>query len=262
MELAAAVTDSLGDDFYDPALYERAVGPGFRVDEFYREEAAGHGDVLELGCGIGNVLLPIARDGHTVVGIDSSASMLARFHELLAAEPQSVRERVTLVRADLTSFSPPHTVDQVIAPNDVLAHLLDDAALEQSLSRIRAALRRRGRLLLDWTAFDVVRIARIIQLGPVQRLHGDDDLGDGRILRVYETAGFDQASWILTATFRYEEIRAGEVGKTTYRRLRLRPRPLSELLFAIKAAGFTIECVDSARLPPETGKTVVEAFAP
>ena len=46
---------------------------------FYVREAAGvKGAVLELGCGAGRILLPLARAGRTGVGLDSSEQMLAR----------------------------------------------------------------------------------------------------------------------------------------------------------------------------------------
>ena len=38
------------------------------------------GPILELGCGTGRVAIPVARKGSTVIGIDRSASMLARGH--------------------------------------------------------------------------------------------------------------------------------------------------------------------------------------
>jgi SAM-dependent methyltransferase len=44
---------------------------------FYRDLArATGGPVLELGCGTGRVLIPIARDGLACVGLDTSPAML------------------------------------------------------------------------------------------------------------------------------------------------------------------------------------------
>ena len=54
---------------------------------FYVQEAvAARGAVLELGCGTGRILLPIARAGCSVVGLDNSRQMLARCREKLSAE--------------------------------------------------------------------------------------------------------------------------------------------------------------------------------
>src|SRR5438128_9009106 len=68
------------------------------------------GRVLELGCGTGRVLLPLAREaaagrGATlVVGVDRSAEMLRVARAKIADEPEAVRERVHLVRADMAEF--------------------------------------------------------------------------------------------------------------------------------------------------------------
>ena len=54
---------------------------------FYVERAReGKGRVLELGCGRGRVLIPTARAGREIVGLDLSPWMLAVCREKLARE--------------------------------------------------------------------------------------------------------------------------------------------------------------------------------
>ena len=88
-------------EFYDSTLVYLE-----RKDvEFYVAEArAAGGPVLELGCGTGRVLLPAARAGVEITGLDASANMLERCRAKLAAEPEAVRGRATLVRGDLADF--------------------------------------------------------------------------------------------------------------------------------------------------------------
>src|SRR5688572_4868126 len=71
-------------DLYDHVGLYRA-----RPDvEYYVEVArAEGGPVLELGCGSGRVLIPTARAGIEVVGIDASESMLHVCRERLDREP-------------------------------------------------------------------------------------------------------------------------------------------------------------------------------
>src|SRR5436309_8112381 len=59
------------------------------------------GPVLELGVGSGRVAVPLAKDGHEVVGVDRSPAMLKR------AESYARRARVSvrLVESDIRSFS-------------------------------------------------------------------------------------------------------------------------------------------------------------
>src|SRR3954469_8895030 len=90
--------------FYD---WENAKTVGRRDVAFWRGLAArAKGRVLELGCGTGRVLVPVARDGRRIVGIDPSTPMLARPRAKLARArprpgPGAPRLRATLLRGDI-----------------------------------------------------------------------------------------------------------------------------------------------------------------
>ncbi len=56
--------------------------------------------ILDIGCGQGSQLLVLARRGHLVTGLDSSATLLSDLEGSLRAEPPEVRDRVHLVRGD------------------------------------------------------------------------------------------------------------------------------------------------------------------
>ncbi|HXB50827.1 MAG TPA: methyltransferase domain-containing protein [Streptosporangiaceae bacterium] len=54
--------------------------------------------VLDIGCGQGTQAVLLARRGHFVTGLDSSAQLLGDFRAALAAEPAEVADRVHLVQ--------------------------------------------------------------------------------------------------------------------------------------------------------------------
>src|SRR5690349_8398997 len=62
---------------YDvPGLYDRVVRTG-PCESFYGDLARQTGGpILELACGTGRLTIPLARDGHEVVGLDASRTML------------------------------------------------------------------------------------------------------------------------------------------------------------------------------------------
>ncbi|MCM8747639.1 methyltransferase domain-containing protein [Thermomicrobiaceae bacterium CFH 74404] len=104
--------------------------------------------VLELGCGTGRLLLPLARAGFEVEGVDRSAAMLARAAERLNRHGLS---HVRLRQADVTDLSelPERHYSLVVLAVNGFLHLLDRAAQVTALEQIHRVLRPGGLLLLD-----------------------------------------------------------------------------------------------------------------
>src|SRR5436309_1616802 len=60
--------------------------------------------VLEVGCGTGRILIPTARAGLDIVGLDLSLRMLDVCRQRLRDEPEPVQSRAQLVQADMRGF--------------------------------------------------------------------------------------------------------------------------------------------------------------
>src|SRR3712207_2727600 len=89
-----------------PELYDLVYEDYLDDIPFYVEESRrAQGPCLELGCGTGRVLIPVASAGVEVTGLDSSAPMIARARRKVAALPDDVRARITLGEGDMRSFS-------------------------------------------------------------------------------------------------------------------------------------------------------------
>ena len=73
---------------------------------FISEAQQRGGPVLEIGCGPGRVLIPLARAGYAVTGVDSSPEMLTRVRKNVAREPEDVRRRITIRQGDMRRFRP------------------------------------------------------------------------------------------------------------------------------------------------------------
>jgi SAM-dependent methyltransferase len=118
--------------------------------EFFIEAAKAAGSpVLEIGCGTGRVLIPIARAGVTIVGLDASASMLSVCRRLLDQEPAEVRARVELVQGDMRSFALKERFTLATIPFRPFQHLLTITDQLACLENIRRHLVPGGRLILD-----------------------------------------------------------------------------------------------------------------
>ncbi|MEI6452053.1 MAG: class I SAM-dependent methyltransferase [Actinomycetes bacterium] len=111
--------------------------------------AAEGGPVLELGCGSGRVLLPLARAGIELTGLDLSAQMLERCRAKLQSEPPEVGDRVRLLRADMTSFDLGRRFAAIICPFAGFQQLRTVEQQLACLDRCRSHLLPHGRLVLD-----------------------------------------------------------------------------------------------------------------
>src|SRR5512140_2431211 len=88
---------SEADDERLAVLYDLDAPPGDAGIDWFRGLAQmTGGPVLELGVGTGRVAVPLAKDGHEIVGIDRSRAMLARARE----RARAARAKLTLVDAD------------------------------------------------------------------------------------------------------------------------------------------------------------------
>jgi SAM-dependent methyltransferase len=138
-------------DPYEPIadLYDLAYGDFTDDIEFYENLARGvEGPILELGVGSGRVALPLAEAGHAVVGIDSSASMLARAQRRLAAT--ALKEGgLELIAADMTAFDLKRRFAMIFVAADTFQHLLTIAAQQACLACVTRHLAPGGLFVLS-----------------------------------------------------------------------------------------------------------------
>jgi SAM-dependent methyltransferase len=133
-------------EFYDLVVpYRHRRDVGFFVDA--ARDCAGR--VLEVGCGTGRVLIPTARAGVEITGLDSSGRMLAVCRERLNDESSAVQSRVELEQADMRSFDLGKTFALATVPFRPFQHLLTVADQLDCLSCIARHLIPGGRLILD-----------------------------------------------------------------------------------------------------------------
>jgi SAM-dependent methyltransferase len=108
------------------------------------------GPVLEIGCGTGRVLIPTARAGVEIAGLDASPQMLAVCERNLSREPESVRKKVTgLIEGDMRSFDLGREFSLVTMPFRPFHYLLSVEDQLSCLRSIRRHLAAGGRLILD-----------------------------------------------------------------------------------------------------------------
>jgi SAM-dependent methyltransferase len=226
--------------FYD--LY--AIGiPG--DSQFYVEEAKKAGSpVLELGCGTGRTLIPIAQAGVDIVGVDLSEKMLDIAKRNISELSEGVQNRIELAKADMRSFALDRQFRLVTIPYRAFLHLMTTDDQKQALWRIRDHLVDGGLLALN--IFDP-RLDFIVQdlthPEPALRKHGEFIRPDnGNRVVIWDAIKYDLEKQIINEDRVFEEIDgAGNVVSKSYSALHLRFIYRYEMQHLLELCGFKIE---------------------
>lgn len=111
------------------------------IDEQFREAQL----VLDLGCGTGNITIPLAEAGYQMIGVDLSENML-----MLAQEKSMTKDLdILYLHQDMTEFELYGTVDVVVAACDSLNYLPNEESLFQVFSLVENYLNEGGVFLFD-----------------------------------------------------------------------------------------------------------------
>ncbi len=227
--------------FYD---WENARTLGRRDVAFWVQAVRNtRGAVLELGCGTGRLLTPIARSwlkpgaepGRRLMGIDRSAPMLARARRRLARVPKAVRP--SLLRGDVRTLPlRSRTLGTVVAAYGLLQSLLNDRDLEATLASAARVLRRGGLLGIDlvpdlpvWDEYS----GRI----PIRGQYAA-----GTTVTLVESVRQDRRRGLTIFDDQYV-VRRGRTVRRHEFRLTFRTLPMAQILARIERAGFRVDAV-------------------
>src|SRR5262249_20178575 len=160
------------------------------------------GPVMELGCGTGRVLIPTARAGVEITGLDASRAMLGVCRRKLENEPADVRSRVHLVDGDLRDFRFPRRFKLVTIPFRPFQHLTTVDDQLSCLSSIHRALADDGRFVFD--LFNPSLDALVIPVGQESEPEPEFVTADGRrVIRRYQTVNRDRFNQVNHAELIY-----------------------------------------------------------
>jgi SAM-dependent methyltransferase len=226
----AAIYDAIHADRDDASFWQAMAG------------AAGGGPILELGCGTGRVLVPLARAGYEITGLDLSAQMLEHCRAKLQSEPAEVGDRARLLAADMTSFDLGRRFAAIICPFGGFQQLRTAEQQLACLDRCRNHLLAHGTLVLDLPNPD-----------PAPPSHARDepangeataalvDWTDGRRIRWWVTViAYDRSLQCNECEVTYEIIEAGGATRRITETISLRYVFRYELEHLLVRAGFRV----------------------
>ena len=248
-----------------PLLYDHVPLYRARRDvAFYVELAAeSKGPVLEVGCGSGRILLPIARKGIRIDGLDSSAAMLQRCATKLREESDETRSLVALHEGTAAQFDLGKRFGLITAPFRVLQHLI---SLEEQLAFLASAGRHLapgGRVVFD--VFNPNFQALVAADGVERQDTPATPLPDGRLFRragrVKRVRKVDQVSEIELTYYLVNE--SGEETRYFVHSFDMRWYLRNELVLLVERAGFQVEDIfgdfDHSPLTDDSPEIIVMA---
>ncbi len=101
--------------------------------------------ILELGCGTGNLTVPLKQKGYDITGVDISTDMLNQ--ALIKSEQAGVE--IPFICQDMTKLALGQEYDLALCACDGLNYILDPTQFRQVLARIAQHIRPDGLFLFD-----------------------------------------------------------------------------------------------------------------
>ena len=194
------------------------------------------GKILELACGSGRLLLPLAREGYALTGVDTSAAMLELARQAL--EEAGVSARCQLVQQDMCLLDLPEKYRLAMIALGSFGHIITRARQQQALAAIRRHLSTGATFILDLSNDD----ARYMEHLSGQILHrGTWQQKDGSYVTHFLTPAASTTHHLLELTHFYEVYRQGEAVRRTVSQTGLYLFERSEVELLLEQAGFQIK---------------------
>lgn len=191
--------------------------------------------LLELACGSGRLLVPLAREGYKLTGIDSSRSMLDLAQHAL--EDAGVAEQCTLLQENMCTMRLEQKFRMAFIALGSFGHVCTRQDQRQALAVVHDHLTVGGRFILDISNADV----RYMEQLSGQMLHqGTWKREDGTMLSHFVSPASSPTKHLLELTHFYEEHQQGQAIQRTVITTHLYLFEKNEVELLLEEAGFEI----------------------
>jgi len=193
------------------------------------------GPLLELACGSGRLLVPLACEGYELTGVDSSRSMLNLAQHAL--EQAGVAEQCTLVQESMSTVRLGQRFRMAFIALGSFGHVCTRQEQRQTLAVVHDHLTVGGRFILDISNSDV----RYMEQLSGQVLHqGTWKREDGTLLSHFVSPASSPTKNLLELTHFFEEHRQGGAVQRTVTTTHLYLFEKNEVELLLEEAGFAI----------------------
>jgi ubiquinone/menaquinone biosynthesis C-methylase UbiE len=172
--------------------------------------------ILELGCGTGRILIPLAKAGFRVVGLDLYSPMLKVADEKIAQLGNTIQRRISLIQADISRFSLKQCFNIAYISANTIFHLSRQEQ-RKCLECARDVLKPGGTIIIDCESPDSMSTAQEC-VGMLSRYddYSKDDSGKTESVRSWITCVDLANHRMKVKTEITEKISNAKVEKYTY----------------------------------------------
>ncbi|MDH7508701.1 MAG: class I SAM-dependent methyltransferase [Methanomassiliicoccales archaeon] len=224
------------DEYEASAKYYDIWTEDFRDDiDFYVQliETAGP-PILVCMCGTGRVLIPLAKKGYEVTGVDRSSAMLDRCAEKIELLDEKTQERIDIIQGDVRSFKTSKRFKLVILPYNSFMHLLDTADQEEALRNISAHMAGDGLLTI------AIINPKFSKVGGALYHAGTKLTPEGEIISRFESWDYDLASQRIMIHYFYDISRQDRPLRRVTTTFTLRYSSYREMVELLKRCDFDV----------------------
>jgi SAM-dependent methyltransferase len=128
--------------------------------EWYLKYAAqAKGNILELACGSGRLLIPIAEAGYQIDGVDNAEAMLSRLRSKLFSLGRHTQSKAKLYLGDMLTFKAPYVYKMVFVGYNSLTCLETEEMILQCFRNVSSNLEKEGFFLFMIRLTDPTKFA-------------------------------------------------------------------------------------------------------
>lgn len=130
------------DDLMKDAPYEEWVEITEKIIAKYNLNPD---EIVDLGCGTGNIAIPLSRNGYHLIGLDLSEEMLAIAYDKM----QESNITFPLINQNMKEFQLPNQVDLIISYCDSLNYLAGIEEIKETFRKVYDNLKDNGFFIFD-----------------------------------------------------------------------------------------------------------------
>lgn len=196
--------------------------------------------ILEVGCGSGRVMVPLANQGYTIHGIDNEQAMLdiaARYRQTST----DLQRHMILHHGDVLNHEFDEKFNLVLLSYNALMHFHTQDVQLNLLRRLRGWVAESGLLVLDLPNAGDVFATQETDAIMFERTFLEPETG--HLVMQQSTSYLDRTTQLLHVNWIYDEITADGTVKRTIAPLVLYYYFFSELRLLLHLAGFSVDGV-------------------